>query len=499
MRQKLLQDRYFAPGETEERQIYHRVARSIYPIRDTSSTTSTPTRVATDCATLYQAMCNGVWLPNSPTLVNAGVPNRGGLSACYVLPIEDSLDGIYKTVHDAARVHKAFGGTGFNFSHLREEGAPIKSTGGKACGPIKVMKLLNMSADVVSQGGKRQGANMGILNASHPDIHKFINCKADGELTHFNISVGMTDEDMKNEDLLMAIAQKAWATGDPGIIFLDRIKGHHIDGMPDIECTNPCGEQPLRSYESCNLGSINLSRFPEIADGDCTDFLQTIEMSIRALDAIIDINTFPIPEIEHATLATRKIGSGIMGWADWLVLNGISYQSDEAIHWAQKIGSMYMEKARAVSHQLAIEKGNYLAWGDTPYAEMRNETLLTIAPTGTLSYLAGCSWGIEPIFDWDLSRTSEAGTENIRHPLYNVAASHHLLDDVAHKIDYHWQIQHVAAWQKNVDNGVSKTINMPSTATVEDVLQAFKMAHRMGLKGITVYRDGSKQKQAVVS
>jgi ribonucleoside-diphosphate reductase alpha chain len=471
MRQKLLKDRYLQPNETIEEEMYERVAnfiaRSDSGYRDQ----------------LYQAMCDGIWLPNTPTLVNAGVPGAGGLSACYVLPIEDSLDGIYRTVWHAARVHKYFGGTGFNFSRLRERGAPIRSTGGKACGPLKVMELLNESAGVVSQGGKREGANMGILNADHPDIHEFIHCKDSGSrLSHFNISVGLRDSDMQSGDgLVHEIAEQAWRTGDPGVIFLDRLnEGNSYPEYGEIDCTNPCGEQPLRPYESCNLGSINLSALVE--DGEIPTYRlgEYVRLSVRALNDIIDLNTFPIPEIETATKLTRKIGSGVMGWADALLKMGISYQSKEAIDMIKDIGDRY----RAIA--LDESRG-------------RNETLITIAPTGTLSYLAGCSWGIEPIFDWTYTRESESGIETLQHPLMPYATKHGLLKDTAKNISVDWQLQHMSTWQRYVDNAVSKTINLPSTATVEQVEEAIYMAWELRCKGITVYRDGSKDKQVVRS
>jgi len=497
MRQQLLKDRYLAPGETDERQIYDRVGRAVYP----------NDQVARE--RLTHAMESYQWLPNTPTLVNAGRPESGGLSACYVLPIYDSLDGIYKTVWDAARVHKSFGGTGFNFSNIRGAGSPIKSTGGKACGPIKVMELLNTSAGTVMQGGKREGANMGILNDYHSDIHSFIRCKDSGStLSHFNISVGMHDASMRDDpDLVSAIAEQAWKTGDPGIIFLDRLNEANLHtpndcGVPvlgDIDCTNPCGEQPLRAYESCNLGSINLSKYPEIADGDYSLFMDMIRLSVETLDRIIDINKFPILEIAEATLLTRKIGSGVMGWADWLITNGYSYQSQTALNWIDVIGQIYRDVALEKSHNLAKQYGNYPAWGDHPAIEMRNETLLTIAPTGTLSYLADCSWGIEPVFNWEYKRDSESGSQSMKSAMHQRAKDAGLLGDVAQKISPEWQIRHVAAWQSWVDNGVSKTINLPASATVDDVIQAFKLAWQLKCKGITIYRDGTKDKQVINS
>ena len=473
MREKLLRDRYLQPGENCEQDMYHRVAKFISQGDESYEDE------------LFRAMDQGYWLPNTPTLVNAGTNSGGGLSACYVLPIEDSLDGIYKTVWDAAKVHKAFGGTGFNFSHIRGKGFPIKSTGGKACGPIKVMELLNMSAGVVSQGGKREGANMGILNSDHPDIHEFIRCKdTDDTLTHFNISVGLYDRDLTdNPGLISEIAEHAWRTGDPGVVFLDRLSDSNL--RPDIgpiDCTNPCGEIALRAYESCNLASINLSKL--VGDGGFKYglFDDYIELSVRALNDIIDLNTYPIPEIEKATKLTRKIGSGIMGWADALVMLGISYQSEEAINLIHHIGKQYIESAKS-------------------FAELHhNETVLTIAPTGTLSYLAGCSWGIEPIYDWEYTRESESGIDVVKSNLLKKALHDRIADESLSKnISYEWQIKHQATWQKYVDNSISKTINFQASATVKDVEDAIRLAWKSGCKGITVYRDGSKSKQVIRS
>lgn len=473
MREQLLRDRYLQPGEQTETDMYKRVARFISRGEDTYEDE------------LFRAMAGGFWLPNTPTLVNAGTSSGGGLSACYVLPIEDSLDGIYKTVWDAAKVHKAFGGTGFNFSHIRGKGELIRSTGGRACGPIKVMHLLNESAGVVSQGGKREGANMGILNSDHPDIHEFIRCKDnDGVLTHFNISVGLYDRDLRdNPELIREIAEHAWRTGDPGVVFLDRLsEGNLHPELGPIECTNPCGEQPLRAYESCNLASINLSKFVDEYSQtfDIKMFSSYVRLSIQALNDIVDLNTFPIPEIEEATLRTRKIGSGVMGWADALVKLGISYQSPNAIEMIHSIGNIYLEVAK----DEANGRGN--------------ETLLTIAPTGTLSYLANCSWGIEPIYDWSYSRESESGIDTVKSELYGTALQRGIAESsLAKNISYQVQIQHVAAWQQYVDNAVSKTINFPASVKVEDIENAIRFAWERKCKGITIYRDGSKSKQVI--
>jgi len=475
MKEKLLKDRYLQPGERTERDVYERVAKFIG--REDRKYTET----------LLNAMSHGIWLPNTPTLVNAGVPGAGGLSACYVLPVEDSLDGIYRTVWHAARVHKYFGGTGFNFSRLRPRGSLIQSTKGKACGPVKVMELLNESAGVVSQGGKREGANMGILNADHPDIQEFIHCKDSGSgLSHFNISVGIKDSDMQSDNgLVHTIAEHAWRTGDPGVVFLDRL--NETNRFPErgvIDCTNPCGEQPLRPYESCNLASINLSKL--IPEGETFDYGMlddTVRLSVRALNDVIDLNTFPIPEIREATLLSRKIGSGVMGWADLLIKMGISYQSTEAIQLIDKIGSRYYD----------------VATREVPGRTYNNETVMTIAPTGTLSFLADCSSGIEPVFDWTYTRESEAGIVTLEHPLTDLARQHGLLEDTAKHISVEWQLKHMAAWQNHVDNAVSKTINLSSSATVQDIEDAIHLAWKLKCKGITVYRDGSKDKQVLTS
>lgn len=472
MREKLLRDRYLQSSEKTENEMYARVARFIAkgdPEYERQ---------------LYESMRLGIWLPNSPTLANAGIQGAGGLSACYVLPIEDSLDGIYRTVWHAARVHKYFGGTGFNFSGLRKRGALISSTKGKACGPVKVMELLNESAGVVSQGGKREGANMGILNADHPDIEEFISCKDSGSgLTHFNISVGLTDEDMRSRNELVArIAEHAHRTGDPGVIFLDRLnEGNRFPERGLIDCTNPCGEQPLRPFESCNLASINLGTFATTDDFDYRMLTDTVQMSVRALNDIIDLNSFPIPEIQKATLLSRKIGSGVMGWADTLIKLGIPYQSNEALTLIESIGRSYREQA------------------DVTSLPFHNETVMTIAPTGTLSFLAECSSGIEPVFDWIYTRESESGIVTVEHKLHGLAKEQGLLEDTAKNISVEWQIKHMAAWQAIVDNAVSKTVNLPKSATIEDIEQAIRLAWKMKCKGVTVYRDGSKDRQVLTS
>ncbi|MCK9327786.1 MAG: hypothetical protein M0P69_19985, partial [Bacteroidales bacterium] len=363
------------------------------------------------------AMQNFFFLPNSPTLANAGTSKVGGLSACYVLPIHDSLDSIYKTLRDAALVHKFFGGTGFDFSEVRPRGSPIESTGGSACGVLKVIELFNQGADTIRQGGKREGANMGVLRCDHPDIEEFIRAKEqDGVLSHFNLSVAATDDFMKRGDsnLIDQIVHHAYLHGDPGIIFIDAINRNNVNRhLYDIAATNPCGELPLGPYESCNLGSLNLSKFCIEGDFDLDLFKEHIRIGVRFLDSVIDINNFPIPEIRDATLATRKIGLGIMGWHDLLIQLEIPYASREAMEPIHAIGAVLKKTAIDESCILAEEYGPYPAWEGSEWQkqgiEIRNSTLLTIAPTGTISYLSGCSSGIEPHFAKEYTRESEAG------------------------------------------------------------------------------------------
>lgn len=488
MRNKLLTTRYLQPGETEP-DMYKRVASAVCRNRYSNEFAQEVTA----------AMQNFFFLPNSPTLANAGTSKVGGLSACYVLPIHDSLDSIYKTLRDAALVHKFFGGTGFDFSEVRPRGSPIESTGGSACGVLKVIELFNQGADTIRQGGKREGANMGVLRCDHPDIEEFIRAKEhDGVLTHFNLSVAATDDFMKkgDADLFDQIVHHAWLHGDPGIIFIDAINRNNVNKhLYDIAATNPCSELPLGPYESCNLGSLNLSKFCIEGDFDLDLFKEHIRIGVRFLDSVIDINNFPIPEIREATLATRKIGLGIMGWHDLLIQLEIPYASREAMEPIHVIGNVLRKTSIDESCILAEEYGVYPAWEGSEWQkrgiEIRNSTLLTIAPTGTISFLAGCSSGIEPHFAKDFTRTSEAGS-----------TSYHLdINDaeISHNINWQWHLNHQANWQKYIDNSISKTINLPSSATEDDIREIYKTAHGLGCKGVTIYRDGSKTSQVLTT
>lgn len=479
-------ERYLQPGEKTLTDVFRRTAHVLQ---------SNISGVHEE--TLFKLFSESVFLPNSPTLANAG-SNRGGCSACYVLPLEDSLDGIYRTAAHQAKVHAAFGGTGFDLSPIRPKGDIISSSGGEACGPCAVLEFLNQSAHLVRQGGKREGANMGILYDDHPDLDEFISYKDSRPyIKHFNISVGVHTDSVSNldrNDLLFRIAEHSHRTGDPGIIFVDRLNSsnRHLDEFGPMRATNPCSELPLRPYECCNLGSLNLSKFVKNDEFDFDVFKDAISIAIKTLDRVIDINTFPLEEIREATIRTRKLGLGVMGWADALILMGISYQSDEALSLIQKIGSTLQSTAIDVSKELGDLLGNYTS------GDKRNETLLCVAPTGTLSYFAGCSGGIEPNFGWDITRESEAGETVIKHPLYEkYIQGSDMEKDISHSITPYWHVEHQATWQLYIDNAVSKTINLPSSATIEDVFTAYKHSCKRGCKGVTIYRDGSKAQQTL--
>ncbi len=500
----------------------------------------------------YKSMIELEFLPNSPTLMNAGT-KLGMLSACFVIPVEDSIKDIFEAAKTTAIIQQAGGGTGFTFSHLRPKGDIISSTKGAASGPVSFINLFDATTQVIKQGSKRRGANMGILNVDHPDIIEFVTAKSrENNFTNFNFSVGISDKFMKAvfknkefplinprtgkatgkikaHELFDMICVYAWKTGDPGLIFLDTINKYNplLKKLGPIEATNPCGEQPLYPYESCNLGSINLTRFVEHKKINWDKLKETIRISVRFLDNIIDINKYPLKEIEKITKANRRIGLGVMGFAEMLILMGIPYDSKEAVKTAEKLMKFINTEAIKASENLAKEKGEFPNYKKTDKKKKRrNLTITTIAPTGTISIIAGCSSGIEPLFAVAFVRKVMGGTKLIEiNPYFEKIAkirgfySDEVIGQIARtgsiqninevpedikklfktaldiKPEDHIRIQ--AAFQKYTENAVSKTINLSNESTVEDVRNAFLTAYKMGCKGITVYRYGSKKEQVI--
>lgn len=507
----------------------------------------------------YDLMTSWKFLPNSPTLMNAGLP-LGQLAACFVLPVGDSIEEIFDAVKFAAMIHKSGGGTGFSFSQLRPKESRVGSTGGVASGPVSFLRIFNTATEQIKQGGTRRGANMGILRVDHPDIIEFIKAKEkDGEFNNFNLSVGLTEAFMeaaeadaeyplvaphtgkehgrlRARDVFDLLVQKAWQSGDPGIVFLDRInRDNPTPAQGVIESTNPCGEQPLLPFEACNLGSINVSRFvaPGGDDLDWDELERCIDTAVRFLDNVIDASRFPLERIAEQVRRNRKIGLGIMGWADLLFQLRIPYDSPEAIDLAERTMRFFREKGRAASARLAEERGPFPAYAESVFPgrglpPLRNATITTIAPTGTLSILAGCSSGVEPLFALSFARNVMDGERLVEiNPFFEAALdeaglrSPQLLEEVvkhgsvreltvlpealrrvfvtAMDIAPEWHLRMQAAFQRFTDNAVSKTVNLPHSATVEDIRAIYRMAYKEGCKGVTVYRDGSKIGQVLTA
>lgn len=502
----------------------------------------------------YRTMSNLEFIPNSPTLINAGT-RMGQLSACFVLPVEDSMKSIFEAVKDMALIHQSGGGTGFSFSKLRPKGDLVRSTRGIASGPVSFMRVFDMATDIIKQGGRRRGANMGILKVDHPDIMEFITAKTkEGVFTNFNLSVAITDRFMRlveedkeydlinprtgkptrrlrARDVFNLIVATAWKTGDPGLLFIDRInRANPTPHIGKIESTNPCGEQPLLPYESCVLGSINLSKMVEKRRIDWEKLRRVVGTAVHFLDNIIDINRYPLPQIEKITKSNRKIGLGVMGFAEMLIKLAISYNSREGIDIAERVMRFITREAREESKTLGEMRGVFpnfkgSVW-DKKRIRVRNASLTTIAPTGTISTIAGCSSGIEPLFAISYIRSILEGTQFLEtNSLFEEIAREkgfydkRLLMEIAKRdsiqimkkiprsarkifvtafdISPEWHVRMQAAFQKYTDNAVSKTVNLPHQATVEEVERVYKLAYELGCKGVTVYRYGSKPQQVL--
>ncbi len=507
----------------------------------------------------YDLLINLLFMPNSPTLMNAG-RDLQQLFGCFVLPVEDSIENIFETVKQAAIIHKSGGGTGFSFSRIRPKNDSVSTSGGFASGPISFIKVFNEATEAINQGGFRRGANMAVLRVDHPDIFDFIHSKQfEGVLTNFNISIGITDAFMqaveKNQDfplinprtravvktvnakqLFDQIIHSAWENGEPGVLFLGTINAANPTPLlGEIEGTNPCGEQPLLPFEACVLGSVNLSRMVKLTHGkyeiDWNRLETVIQRAVRFLDNVIDVNKYPLPQIEHLTKGNRKIGLGVMGLADLLLKFGISYNSEEAIHFTDKLMCFFSQKANEASVELAAKRGTFPNYQKSIYAQKnepgyRNATRTTIAPTGTISIIADCSSGIEPLFAIAYKRhvLVEEGLPEINAFFVEVAKKLGFYSEILiEKVSKEGSIQNIndipedvkkvfitardvspeqhvkiqAACQKYIDNGVSKTINFPKNATVGDVEKVFLLAYKSGCKGITVYRDKSRISQVL--
>ena len=510
----------------------------------------------------YNLLISREFLPNSPTLMNAGTGNGLQYSACFVLPVEDSMEGIFDALKYQALIHKTGGGTGFSFSRLREGGSIVRTSSGIASGPVSFMRIFDAATNEVKQGGKRRGANMGILRVDHPDVLEFIHCKENGGITNFNISVAITDKFIdayyKDEEYELIspktksmvgtlsarrvfdeIAELAWKTGDPGLIFIDRVNqgtANPIPALGPIESTNPCGEQPLYPFDVCNLGSIFLTYFIKEENGkkevDWEKLKRVTHQATRFLDNVIEVNPFPLPEIRKVAFNIRRIGLGVGGWSDMLVGLGIPYDSEEAMVLAEKVMKFIQDEAVLASEELAKKRGPFFLWPVSIYREgtpRRHSTVTTIAPTGTISILAGASSGIEPMFAiayqhivkdkhlnrklsfvnpdfekiakergfWSEDLMAKVAEKGVVRDIEEVPEDVRKIFGTAHEIDIDWHIRTQTAFQKYTENAVSKTINLRHDATVDDVKKAYLAAWEGSCKGITIFRDGSKSEQVL--
>ena len=551
---EVLRQRYLLRDENEKivespSELFRRVARAVAAADSNYGGSPDETENV-----FYGMMSRLEFIPNTPTLFNAGT-RLGQLSACFVLPVEDSLEGIFTSAKNMALIEQSGGGVGFDFSKLRPKGDIVKSTKGVASGPLSFMRIFDTGTEIIKAGGKRRGAMMAVLRVDHPDIIEFITSKQQpGFLSNFNISVAVTDGFMKavedngeywlvnprNKEKTKRLrakevwdltAKSAWMSGDPGVIFIDEINRHNpTPQVGRIESTNPCGEQPLLPYESCNLGSINLSQMVVEGKIDWKKLRETVRNAVHFLDNVIDANKYPLKEIEEITTANRKIGLGVMGFADMLVKLGVPYDSEQALKQGEEIMRFIEEEGHKRSEELGQERGSFPNFEGSiwkyKHSTLRNSTVTTIAPTGTISIIAGCSSGIEPIFAISFIRNVLSGTRLFEtNPLFEMMAKQRgfyaarLLEEIAQtgsvqKIDGvpedvkrlfgtaldiapEWHVRMQAAFQKYTDNAVSKTVNLPSEATVEDVRKIYESAWKLKCKGVTVFRYGSKPEQVL--
>ncbi len=551
---EVLKQRYLLRDENERivespDSLFRRVAKAV-----AASEKRSGERAAETERIFYKMISQLEFMPNSPTLFNAGT-QLGQLSACFVLPVEDSLEGIFNAAKNMALIEQSGGGVGFDFSRLRPRGDIVRSTKGVASGPVSFMRIFDASTEIIKAGGKRRGAMMSVLRVDHPDLLEFITSKQQsGFLSNFNISVAITDEFMKAvdeggeywlvnprnsektrklvaRDVWNLVARSAWMSGDPGVIFIDEVNRHNPTPLVGkIESTNPCGEQPLLPYESCNLGSINLSRMAHEGKIDWERLKATIRNAVHFLDNVIDANRYPLKEIEHVTRSNRKIGLGVMGFADMLIKLGIPYDSEEALSLGEQVMEFIEKEGHKKSVELGEQRGSFPNFEQSIYKDrypaMRNSTVTTVAPTGTISIIAGCSSGIEPIFAISFIRNVLSGTRLFEtNPLFEAIAkekgfySAKLLEEIARSgsvqriegvpedmkrlfvtaldIKPEWHVRMQAVFQKHTDNAVSKTVNLPKEATVEDVRGVYKLAWKLKCKGVTVFRYGSKPEQVL--
>ncbi|MGB5371144.1 MAG: adenosylcobalamin-dependent ribonucleoside-diphosphate reductase [Flavobacteriaceae bacterium] len=547
---QLLEERYLLRRGTNETpdQLFRRVAKHVAGVERL--------RKKEWEEKFYGIMKNLEFLPNSPTLMNAGLPN-GQLSACFVLPVEDSLTSIFSTLKNAALIHQSGGGTGYNFSDLRPKGDPVGASGGTSSGPLAFMDIYDSATEHVKQGGKRRGANMGILNVDHPDIESFIVSKTEGRrLQNFNISVGITDDFMhavaldgdwtlvnprtkrvrktiKAKSIWDAIVREAWKTGDPGLVFLDAINSKNpTPEQGSIKSTHPCGEVPLLDYESCNLGSLNIMKvLKRETTGVAIDWqrLETnIQVAMRFLDNVISVNHYLLPQIREMAEMNRKVGLGVMGWAELLISLNIPYASDEAVALGDRLMDFVKTKSYEASRSLASERGTFLSWASSihsPGMPLRNATCNSIAPTGSISVIANTSYSIEPLYALSYERVGILGgktqaelnavaVEKLKQlnlwngqikeevlgtgsvqQLKRVPKSVRKLLETSQEVSWKYHLDHQRVFQKHTDNAVSKTINLPKSATEIEISKIYRTAWEYGLKGITIYRDGSKPNQ----